>query len=239
MVGGARKLGETDFYYCPDGTAHKNRMQGNDFPLNVMYRRGLRCFSCHDAHGYRQSLSITQVLKPANFMCLECRGPGSPNGPHTGTMRSSRITRWAVREAIASRATCRPPGHYRRRQGARSHVSIHYSRHDGPVQDSEPLYFVPPRQVHLLGYGGPSPLARAVAVAAGVGGLAATRPAGFCPSPLVPLVRVLVMIRYSLHSSRKLILSSTAANKILPWRRSTARPKAEPATESIWNWLTN
>ena len=61
MVGGARKLGETDFYYCPDGTAHKNRMQGNDFPLNVMYRRGLRCFSCHDAHGYRQRLSITQA----------------------------------------------------------------------------------------------------------------------------------------------------------------------------------
>jgi len=83
MVGGARKLGETDFYYCPDGTAHKNRMQGNDFPLNVMYRRGLRCFSCHDAHGTDNAY---QLLKPANFMCLECRGPGSPNGPHTGTI---------------------------------------------------------------------------------------------------------------------------------------------------------
>ena len=37
-------LGETDFYYFADGTAHKNRMQGNDFVQSVMYRRGVTCF---------------------------------------------------------------------------------------------------------------------------------------------------------------------------------------------------
>jgi hypothetical protein len=33
-------LGETTFTHFPDGTAHKNRMQGNDFVQSVMYRRG-------------------------------------------------------------------------------------------------------------------------------------------------------------------------------------------------------
>ena len=45
------KLGETTFTHFADGTAHKNRMQGNDFVQSVMYRRGVTCFSCHDVHG--------------------------------------------------------------------------------------------------------------------------------------------------------------------------------------------
>jgi predicted CXXCH cytochrome family protein len=44
-------LGETTFAHYPDGTGHKNRMQGNDFVQSVMYRRGVTCFSCHDVHG--------------------------------------------------------------------------------------------------------------------------------------------------------------------------------------------
>jgi hypothetical protein len=42
-------LGETSFTHYADGTAHKNRMQGNDFVQSVMYRRGVTCASCHDA----------------------------------------------------------------------------------------------------------------------------------------------------------------------------------------------
>src|SRR6266446_5448744 len=45
------KLGELSFTHFPDGTAHKNRMQGNDFVQSVMYRRGVTCFDCHDVHG--------------------------------------------------------------------------------------------------------------------------------------------------------------------------------------------
>src|SRR5579872_6535620 len=42
-------LGEPqNFLYFSDGTAHKNRMQGNDFIQSVMYRRGIACFDCHD-----------------------------------------------------------------------------------------------------------------------------------------------------------------------------------------------
>ncbi len=44
-------LGQESFTHFADGTAHKNRMQGNDFVQSVMYRRGITCFSCHDVHG--------------------------------------------------------------------------------------------------------------------------------------------------------------------------------------------
>ena len=71
------KLEESSFYYFADGTAHKNRMQGNDFVQSVMYRRGVTCFSCHDAHG---TGNYAQLRKPANVICLDCHGPHSP-GP--------------------------------------------------------------------------------------------------------------------------------------------------------------
>ena len=79
----APTLGETNFYYFADATAHKNRMQGNDFVQSLMYRRGVKCFSCHDVHGTDNE---AELLKPASAMCLECHGPGSPNGPPTRTI---------------------------------------------------------------------------------------------------------------------------------------------------------
>jgi predicted CXXCH cytochrome family protein len=76
-------LGQTDFLHFADGTAHKNRMQGNDFVQSVMYRRGVSCASCHDVHG---TDTYAQLRKPADKLCLDCHGPGSPNGPHTATL---------------------------------------------------------------------------------------------------------------------------------------------------------
>ncbi len=77
-------LGEpTNFLYFPDGTAHKNRMQGNDFVQSVMYRRGVSCFDCHDVHGTGE---YAQLRKPADRLCLDCHGPMSPNGPRTATL---------------------------------------------------------------------------------------------------------------------------------------------------------
>ena len=77
------KLGETTFTHFPDGTAHKNRMQGNDFVTSAMYTHGVACFSCHDVHG---TANNADLLKPADVMCLQCHGPQSPNGPHTATI---------------------------------------------------------------------------------------------------------------------------------------------------------
>jgi predicted CXXCH cytochrome family protein len=77
------KLGETTFTHFADGTAHKNRMQGNDFASSLMYTRGVTCFSCHDVHG---TANNADLIKPANVLCLECHGPKSPNGPHTASI---------------------------------------------------------------------------------------------------------------------------------------------------------
>jgi predicted CXXCH cytochrome family protein len=77
------KLGETTFTHFADGTAHKNRMQGNDFVQSVMYRRGITCFNCHDVHGTE---NYAQLRKPVGKLCLDCHGPMSLNGPHTVTL---------------------------------------------------------------------------------------------------------------------------------------------------------
>ncbi len=76
-------LGATTFTHFPDGTAHKNRMQGNDFVQSVMYRRGVTCFDCHDVHGTKE---YAQLRKPANQICLDCHGPLSLYGPRTATL---------------------------------------------------------------------------------------------------------------------------------------------------------
>ncbi len=76
-------LGETTFTHFPEGTAHKNRMQGNDFVQSVMYRRGVTCFDCHDVHGTDQ---YAQLRKPVNEICLDCHGPLSLYGPRTATL---------------------------------------------------------------------------------------------------------------------------------------------------------
>ena len=36
-------LGEESFTHWPDGSAHKNRMQGNDYVQSQMYLKGVTC----------------------------------------------------------------------------------------------------------------------------------------------------------------------------------------------------
>ncbi len=77
------RLGETTFTHFADGTAHKNRMQGNDFVQSVMYRRGITCFNCHDVHG---TDNYAQLRKPTDKLCLDCHAPLSLAGPRTATL---------------------------------------------------------------------------------------------------------------------------------------------------------
>jgi predicted CXXCH cytochrome family protein len=76
-------LGELSFTHFQNGTAHKNRMQGNDFVQSVMYRRGVTCFDCHDVHG---TDNYAELRKPVDQLCLDCHGPDSRNGPRTETL---------------------------------------------------------------------------------------------------------------------------------------------------------
>ena len=79
------KLGEQSFTHFADGTAHKNRMQGNDYVQSAMYTHGVSCAGCHDAHGSENNADLRQSVK---VMCLQCHGPNSPNGPHAPTVEA-------------------------------------------------------------------------------------------------------------------------------------------------------
>jgi predicted CXXCH cytochrome family protein len=76
------KLGCTTFTHWPEGSAHKNRMQGNDFVTRRMYAKGVRCFACHDPHG---SGHAAELILPGNAVCLQCHGPQLQAGPR-GTL---------------------------------------------------------------------------------------------------------------------------------------------------------
>jgi len=77
------RLGEETPTHWPDGSAHKNRMQGNDFVQSVMYTKNVSCWSCHDVHGTENEADL---IKPAQSLCLTCHGPESPAGPRGTTL---------------------------------------------------------------------------------------------------------------------------------------------------------
>lgn len=77
------ELGEETFTHWPEGSAHKNRMQGNDFVTSAMYTKGVSCWSCHDVHGTEHGADL---IKPASAVCLTCHGPDSPAGPRGATV---------------------------------------------------------------------------------------------------------------------------------------------------------
>jgi predicted CXXCH cytochrome family protein len=78
-------LGTLTFTHYPDGTAHKNRMQGNDFVQSLMYARGVTCFSCHDPHG---TPNQAMLRRPVSEVCLTCHGPNTQNGPHAPSIEA-------------------------------------------------------------------------------------------------------------------------------------------------------
>jgi len=71
-------LGKESFSHWPDGTAHKNRMQGNDWVQSQMSVKGVRCYACHDVHGTPYE---ADVRRPGDGTCLDCHGPQRQPGP--------------------------------------------------------------------------------------------------------------------------------------------------------------
>jgi predicted CXXCH cytochrome family protein len=79
------RAGVESFTHYADGTAHKNRMQGNDFIQSLMYTRGVTCFSCHDVHG---TPNDALLIAPGGKVCLNCHGPNAANGPHAPSIEA-------------------------------------------------------------------------------------------------------------------------------------------------------
>ena len=71
------KPGVTNFFQYADLTAHKNRMQGNDFVQSNMYHRELRCFDCHQVHS---NDNVSNLKLPGNALCLSCHTKDNPAG---------------------------------------------------------------------------------------------------------------------------------------------------------------
>lgn len=71
-------LGQETFTHWPDGTAHKNRMQGNDYVQGQIYLKGVRCYACHDTHG---SKCEADLRLPGNAVCLQCHNAVLQPGP--------------------------------------------------------------------------------------------------------------------------------------------------------------
>ena len=76
------RLGEETFAHWPEGSAHKNRMQGNDYVQSQMYVKDVRCSACHDVHGTAQPADLRA---PGNAVCTQCHNPQLQPGPR-GTL---------------------------------------------------------------------------------------------------------------------------------------------------------
>jgi mono/diheme cytochrome c family protein len=89
-------VGQTTFTHFADGTAHKNRMQGNDFVQSVMYEHGVTCASCHDVHGTE---NYAQLRKPVNKLASIVMGRRRRTAPMPRVWRNTPTIRMAARAA--------------------------------------------------------------------------------------------------------------------------------------------
>jgi predicted CXXCH cytochrome family protein len=79
------EAGKKTAEFWENGTAHKNRIQGNTFLQSVMAHSGLQCSNCHESHGSRHR-SMTLKATESNALCLTCHGPGKNPGPDYKTL---------------------------------------------------------------------------------------------------------------------------------------------------------
>jgi predicted CXXCH cytochrome family protein len=79
------EAGKQTAEFWHNGTAHKNRIQGNTFAQSVMAHSGLQCTNCHESHGSLHR-SLTVKSAETNALCLTCHGPGKTVGPDYKTL---------------------------------------------------------------------------------------------------------------------------------------------------------
>jgi hypothetical protein len=70
-------LGRASFTHFPHGTAHKNRMQGNDLVPRVMYRRVITCFRARKIRISDLDVEATREVNADRG--IDFRLPATPN----------------------------------------------------------------------------------------------------------------------------------------------------------------
>jgi predicted CXXCH cytochrome family protein len=123
------KPGVTDFYQFADLTAHKNRMQGNDFVQSTMYHRQLRCFDCHDVHS---SKNESNLIEKGNALCLGCHNKQNPAGLK-GTV--SEHTHHAADSSGSNCVACHMP--HIEQTIKENYVAAHTFRFISPVETEQ------------------------------------------------------------------------------------------------------
>ena len=71
-------LGKETKEFWANGTAKKNRTQGNEYIHDAMYHHGVTCINCHSPH----KLTNTAQKSEGNEACMKCHSFGSIIGPH-------------------------------------------------------------------------------------------------------------------------------------------------------------
>jgi len=72
------KLGVETKEFWANGSAKKNRTQGNEYVHDAMYAHGVTCINCHNPH----KLTNTADKPEGNRACMKCHSFGSVIGPH-------------------------------------------------------------------------------------------------------------------------------------------------------------
>jgi len=99
------KLGTADFYYWHDGTARKNRMQGNDYVQSLMAHRDIRCSDCHNVHSAKHP---SNLVDEGNDLCMNCHMHRFVAGPGT-TQTIVEHTHHAANSPASQCTACHMP----------------------------------------------------------------------------------------------------------------------------------
>ncbi|RUM68656.1 MAG: hypothetical protein DSZ07_06250 [Sulfurovum sp.] len=78
------ELGKETKEFWANGTAKKNRTQGNEYVHDTMYAHGITCINCHQPHQLTNRADKPQ----GNSTCLKCHSFGSVVGPHQESLEA-------------------------------------------------------------------------------------------------------------------------------------------------------
>ena len=77
-------MGTESQEFWANGSAKKNRTQGNEYIHDGMYQHGITCINCHNPH----KLTNTAQKSEGNSACMKCHSFGSILGPHQSSLEA-------------------------------------------------------------------------------------------------------------------------------------------------------